>query len=212
MATHSAAYARFMASTDIDYDRWHDGVPYDVAAIAELRGDERAEVEQWLLTRSGEDWRDLEGLLALGTEHARAAVVNQLRYGKIEMRLAAARRLPEDPAIEGDREKAIIDGLAMSTVFDGLTTALDLAAEHRTPKVMDALFRAALRDDHVMAVHAAALLLFLHGKAKEAFDWDRRSFSLQFGDDDPKVRRAAFEQLCLDCGVDSKRYLDGAAG
>jgi hypothetical protein len=201
-----------MASTNIGYEQWHDGVPYDVDAIAELRGDERAEVEQWLLTRAGEDWRDLEGLLALGTDHARAAVVNQLRYGRIEMRLAAARRLPPDPAIEPDRERAIVDGLGKSTVMDGLTTALDLALAHRTPKVMDALFRAALRDDHVMAVHAAALLLFLHGKAKEAFDWDRRSFYLQFGDDNSKVRRAAFEQLCRECGTDPRRYLAPAAG
>lgn len=208
----SAAYERFMASTDIDYERWHDGVPYDVDAIAELHGDERAEVEQWLLTRAGADWRDLEGLLALGTDHARAAVVNQLRYGSIQMRLAAARRLPPDPAIEADRERAIVDGLDTSTVMDGLTTALDLAAEHRTPNVMDALFRAALRDDHVMAVHAAALLLFLHGRAKEAFDWDRRPTYLQFGDDDPSVRRAAFEALCRECGIDPQRYLGGAVG
>jgi hypothetical protein len=210
MAGHSPAYERFMASTNIDYTRWHDGEPYDLAAIAELRGPERAEVEQWLLTRSGQDWRDLEGLLALGTDHARAAVLTQLRYGKIEQRLAAARRLPPDPAIESDREAAIVEGLTTSTVMDGLTTALDLAAEHRTPAVMDALFRAALRDDHVMAVHAAALLLFLHGKAKEAFDWDRRSFYLQFGDDDPKVRRAAFVQLCGECGVEPTRYLDAS--
>jgi hypothetical protein len=211
MAGHSPAYERFMASTNIDYTRWHDGEPYDLDAIAELRGAERAEVEQWLLTRSGEDWRDLEGLLALGTDHARAAVVNQLRYGKIELRLAAARRLPEDPAIEPDREAAIVEGLATSTVMDGLTTALDLEAEYRTPKVMDALFLAALRVDHVMAVHAAALLLFLHGKAKEAFDWDRRPFFLQFGDDDPKVRRVAFVQLCSECGVDQARYLGASA-
>jgi hypothetical protein len=212
MPRHSAAYERFMASTDIDYERWHDGVPYDLDAIAELRGGERAEVEQWLLTRAGSDWRDLEGLLAIGTGHARAAVVNQLRYGKIEMRLAAARRLPPDPAIERDREAAIVDGLETSTVMDGLSTAIDLATEYRTPKVMDALFRAALRDDHVMAVHAAALLLFLHGKAKTAFDWDRRAFYLQFGDDDPKVRRTAFQQLCRECGVDPAPYLGGPSG
>ena len=207
MAGHSPAYERFMASTSIDYTRWHDGEPYDIDAIAELRGAERAEVEQWLLTRSGQDWRDLEGLLALGTEHARAAVITQLRYGKIEMRLAAARRLPPDPAIEADREQAIVDGLATSTVMNGLTMALDLATEHHPPKVMDALFRAALRDDHVMAVHAAALLLFVHGKAKAPFDWDRRPFFLQFGDDDAEVRRAAFVELCRECGVDPARYL-----
>jgi hypothetical protein len=212
MTRHSAAYERFMASTDIDYARWHDGVPYDVDALAGLTPEESREVEAWLLARAGSDWRDLEGLLALGTQRARAAVVDQLRHGTIEQRLAAARRLPTDPAIEAEREAAIVDGLDTSTVMDGLTTAIDLAGEHRTPAVMDALFRAALRDDHVMAVHAAALLLFLHGKAKEPFDWDQRPFYLRFGDDDPKVRRAAFEELCRDCGVDPQRYLGAAAG
>ncbi len=150
----SKAYERFMASTEIDYERWHDGVPYDVDAIAELTPAESREVEAWA---------------------------------------------------------AIVDGLDTSTVMDGLTTAIDLAQEHRTPVVMDALFRAALRDDHVMAVHAAALLLFLYGKAKEPFDWDRRPFFLQFGEDDPTVRRTAFVQLCRECGVDPARYLEGDA-
>lgn len=196
-----------MASTNIGYEQWHDGEGYDLDALGVLEGRERAEAEAWLLARAGSDWRDLEGLLTLGSDRAREAVIDQLRNGSLEQRLAAARRLPEDPAIEADRVGAIVDGLATATVMNGLTTALDLAAEYRSTAVIDALFRAALRDDREMAVHAAALLLFLHGKAKEPFDWDRRSFTLQFGEDDPKVRQAAFEQLCRECGADPARFL-----
>jgi len=127
------------------------------------------------------------------------------------MRLAAAQRLPPDPTLVAARESAIVDGLARSSFLHGLTDALDLAQAHPTPAVIDALFRAASRHRDG-AVHAAALLLYLHGKAKDPFDWDQRPFFLQFGDDDPKVRRAAFEQLCRDCGVDSQRYLGAAAG
>lgn len=126
------------------------------------------------------------------------------------MRLAAARRLPPDPtdpALEADREAAIVAGLAEATVLDGLTTALDLAAEHRTPAVIDALYRAALRDDREMAIHAAALLAFLHGTAKEAFDWDRRAFFLRFGEADRAAREAAFRALSAECRVDPARYL-----
>ena len=209
MFGRSQAFQRFMASTEITYEQWHDGLGYDLAALAELEGSDRDEAERWLLARAGSDWRDIEGLLALGTAPARDAVVDQLWRGSIEQRLAAARRLPPDPAIEADREAAIVAGLAESTVLSGLTTALDLAAENRGPAVVDALFRAALRDDREMAVHAAALLLFLHGKAKEPFDWDRRSFTLQFGVADASRRRAAFEQLCRECGVDPARYLAG---
>lgn len=208
MADRSPAFQQFMASTDIDYMRWHDGEPYDLAALAELRGDERDEIERWLLSRADRDWRDLEGLITLDTERARAAVVDQLRHGTIEMRLAAARRLPPDAAIEADREAAIIDGLEEATLVTGMSTAIELAAAHATPAVIDALFRATLRSDREPSVHAAALLAFLHGNAKEAFDWDRRSFYLEFGEEDPRVREAAFRRLCAECGVDPEPYLE----
>ena len=207
MAKRSSAFERFMASTDIDYERWHEGEPYDLEALTELRGDERTEIEAWLRGRAGIDWRDIEGLLAIGTSAARSAVIDQLRHGTIEMRLAAARRLPPDPAIESDRVAAIVVGLATATVLDGLTTALDLAVEHPDPTVRDALFRAALRDDSTMAVHAAARLAFLYGNAKEPFDWDRRGFYLRFGVADAALRRVAFAELCAECGVDPELYL-----
>lgn len=205
MGGRSAAFERFIASTDIDFDRWHDGMPYDLDALRELEGDERVDVEAWLLARAGEDWRDLEGLVALGTQAGRAAVENQLRHGRIEQRLAAARRLPPDPGIEAHRERAVVDGLLSAEFVTGLRFALDLAIESPTPAVLDALFRAALRRES--AVHAAAALAFVHGHAKEAFDWQRRDFYLRFNDDDPEVRVAAFRELCAECGVDPKPYL-----
>jgi hypothetical protein len=207
MPGRSAAFERFMASTDIDYERWHDGVPYDLEALAQLQGDERAEIERWLLARADKDWRDLEGLLALGSERGRAAVVEQLRHGSIEQRLAAARRLPPDPELEPDRERAVVDGLLEAEFVTGLRFALDLAIANPTPAVVDALFRAALRRES--AVHAAAALAFVHGHAKEAFDWDRRPFYLQFNDDDPAVRAAAFRALCRECDVAPEPYLGG---
>lgn len=194
-----------MASTEIDYTRWHDGVPYDLEALAELNGDERAEVERWLLARADRDWRDLDGLLAVGTERGRAAVVEQLRRGSIAQRLAAARRLWGDPSLVTELERAILDGLRGAEFGSGLSDALDLAVGNPTASVIEALFRAALRPE--TAVHAAAALAFLHGHAKEAFDWDRRPFYLQFNDDDPAVRIAAFRELCRECGIDAEPYL-----
>jgi hypothetical protein len=201
----SEAWRRFMASTDIDYERWHDGTPYDLAALAELEGDERDEAEAWLLARADEDWRDQEGLLALGTSRGRQAVIRQLRHGTIVMRLAAARRLSPDPTLGADVEAAVIDGLAVAEFGGGLTDAFELAVASPTPPVRDALFRACLRRE--TAVHAAAALDFLHGRSKEPFDWDRRPFYLQFNDDDPRVRRAAFRELCRTCGEDAGKYL-----
>ena len=210
MAGRSEAFERFMASTDIDYDKWHDGEGYDLDALRSLQGGERDTAEAWLLVRSHQDWRDLEGLVALGTAQARAAVVEQLRNGVLVQRLSAARLLPrvEEPAIEADRVAAILAGLREATVMHGLSYALDLAHAYRdAPGVMDGLFRAALREDREVAMHAAALLAYLHGNAKEDFDWDRRPFFLRFAHDDRAVREGAFRELCAECGVDPGPYL-----
>lgn len=207
MSQRSPAYERFLASTEIGSEQWHDGIGYDLDALGQLTGEERGVAEAWLVGRADRDWRDVEALVALGTETALEAVRRVLRTGSIELRLAAARALPDDPVIEAEREAAIVAGLGEATAMGGLSRALDLAAEHRSPAVIDALFRATLRDDREMAVNAAALLAFIHGTAKEAFDWDRRPFYLHFGEADPAVRRAAFEQLCRECGVDPAKYL-----
>ncbi len=120
MARRSAAYQRFMASTELGYERWHDGVPYDLEALAELAGDERLRGRALALARAGEDWRDIEALVALGSPGARSTVLEQLRQGSIAQRLAAARALPADPTIEPEREAAIVAGLAQATVLDRL--------------------------------------------------------------------------------------------
>lgn len=171
----SEAYERFMASTDIDYERWHDGVGYDLEALGALGGRERAEAQQWLLARAGNDWRDLEGLLALGSDTA----------------------------------CAVVAGLESAVFYGGLSVALDLATEERTPAMVDALFRACFREQGEGAVHAAARLAFIQGAAKEAFDWDLRSLFLRFNTPDRAEREAAFRNLCALCKVDPAPYVGG---
>lgn len=205
MAAESDAWRRFMASTDIDYERWHDGVPYDLDALRSLEGPERDRAEAWLLARAGDDWRDLEGLLALDTPAARDAVIGQLRSGRLEQRLSAARRLGDDPSLAGDREAAVVEGLRSATFGAGLSDALDIAIREPTPAIRAALLRAALRRE--TGVHAAAALEYLQGLAREPFDWERRPFYLQFNDEDPSVRLAAFRELCRELEVDASTYL-----
>jgi hypothetical protein len=207
MARRSAAYERFMASTNIDYERWHDGVGYDLEALGALQGGEREDAERWLVGRAGNDWRDLEGLVALGTATARAAVVEQLRHGKLEQRLWAARYLAGDASLTADREVAVVAGLESALLYGGLTVALDLATEERSPAMVDALFRACLRDAGEAAVQAAARLAFIHGAAKDEFDWDLRPLYLRFNTPDRGEREAAFRELCARCGVDPAPFL-----
>ena len=212
MTARSEAYARFLRSTDIGYEQWHDGVGYDLHALRQLTGSERAEAARFLLGRAGEDWRDLEGLLALGTPEARAAVVGQLRDGALEQRLWAARYLGDEPGLAVEREAATLAGIREAGIGSGLTVTLDLAAELRTPAIVDALFRATLGERRDMAIHGAALLAFLHGKAAEAFDWQLRPLFLRFGEPDPAEREAAFLELCALCRVDPQRFLGERRG
>jgi hypothetical protein len=206
-ATGSETFERFMASTSIDYDAWHDGVGYDLEALAALEGEERAEAERFLVDRAGSDWRDLEGLVALGTPAAREALVEQLRTGRLEQRLWAARYVGNDRALAKDREQAVVAGLGEGLLYGGLSVALDLATELRTPAMIEALFRALLRDEGEAAVNAAARLAFIHGKAKEEFDWELRPLFLRFGSTDRGERTRAFRELCKLCGVDPAPYL-----
>jgi hypothetical protein len=206
VAQGSETFQRFMASTAIDYMKWHDGEPYDLEALTALRGDERDAAEFWLLERADKDWRDLEGLLALGTPRARDAVLRQLRHGRLEQRLSAARRLADDPATSDDREAAVIEGLRRAKFGSGLSDALDVAIEHPTPAVRDALLRATMRSES--GAHAAAALEFLAGLAREPFDWARRPFYLRFNEPAGADGQAAFRELCAELGVDPAPYLE----
>jgi hypothetical protein len=203
----SDAMRRFMASTEIGYDQWHDGVGYDLDALRSLTGAERDEAERWLIDRAGNDWRDLEGLLALGPCPGRDAVVRQLRGGKLEQRLWAARFLGVDAELAKQREDAVVEGLGSAKFFEGVSQALDIATEERTPAMIAALFRACLDSEGEVAVHAAARLAFIHGKAKEEFDWDLRPLFLRFSAPDRAGREAAFRDLCRLCKVDPEPYL-----
>ena len=49
----------------------------------------------------------------------------------------------------------------------------------------------------------AFLLAFIHGKATEPFDMDRRSFFLRFNTEDPAGREAAFRDMCQELGIDA---------
>ena len=85
--------------------------------------------------------------------------------------------------------------------------AIDEAAEFHPPGVVEALLDGALHRDGEAAVHFAALLFFLHGKAAEPFDWGQRPFFLRFQTADRRERSTVFRVLCATIGVDAGKYL-----
>jgi hypothetical protein len=61
--------------------------------------------------------------------------------------------------------------------------------------VVDALWHAARHGTAELAVHAAAMLAWIHGLAAEPFDWSQRPFFLLFGEGDPADRERACQEL-----------------
>ena len=53
---------RFEKSMVIDYEKWHDGVGYDVDALRSASQAERKAIEQMVIHHSPRGWRDIEAL------------------------------------------------------------------------------------------------------------------------------------------------------
>ena len=74
-----SAMDRFRESMVGTYDRWHDGIGYDIAIFETATPDELVEIENLLLSRSVDDWRDVEALAALDSPRARMALRKALQ-------------------------------------------------------------------------------------------------------------------------------------
>ena len=191
-----AEYTRFIQSMNICYEQWHDGIGYDVEALAGMTPDERAEVEVILIAHLADpgDWRDVEALFALGTPGAMAAVNKATKHRSAEVRNHALEALAgAGPQNAADLEEDIVRAVERG--------ALDLAERHPTPRVKRALLDCARLTDPVTRVNAAALLMYLCGKADGPFDWSQRPFFLRFGSEDRNELRAAWTELRQRTGI-----------
>jgi hypothetical protein len=196
----SEAWTRFEDSLHLDFDRWHDGIGIDLAALAALEGEERARAETRLLG-APPTWREVQALARLDTPAARSALRTVLDGGNTETRMAVLRHAP-DVLGPGEREAQLVEGLADATIGGGLTGVLDLVEEHHPPGVLDALLARARDRPGDVAVHLAALADFLLGPATEAFDWDHRPFYLRFlAAPGSTEREDAWHTLCTRTGV-----------
>jgi hypothetical protein len=205
-AVSDSSLDRFERSLQINYEKWHDGIGYDLDAIREASPEERASIEALLLQRGVRDWRDVEALAVLKSPRARESLRSAMTSHDHQVALAVARHAP-DLLDEAARAALIVRALEQATIYGGLSQALNQAEEFHPAPVIEALLHGAVRRDGEVAVHFAAILMFLHGHAETAFDMDQRSFFLTFNTQDPTARAAAFRQLCRKIGVDAQRYL-----
>lgn len=193
----SPPYQRFIKSMAIDYEKWHDGEGYDLAALAELQGAERAEIERTLLGRADNDWRDLEALAQLDTPAGWRAIERVAR-GAGDNAVHAARLLAEKSPGHGEEvlELQLLQSMRTLKPDAPVAPIIDEAACHPTDAIKKALLdAAAFSSNSTFRVHAAALLLYLAGQTKEPFDWAERPFFLRFGSKLPRDVGEAHQEL-----------------
>lgn len=203
----ATAVDRFRESMVCTYDRWREGIGYDLEILKTATPEELVEIEELLLPRATEDWRDVEALAALDSPRARVALRKALKSSNHQVRTAVLRHAPALVS-EAERTAALVAALEESDTYGGLTQALLQIQTYHPPQIIDALLRGVLARTDGAPVHFAAMLMFLHGQAKTPFDWDQRPFFLEFNPTGATKRRAVFRELCAKIGVDPEPYLE----
>jgi len=89
----------------------------------------------------------------------------------------------------------LLQALEGATIFDGLVDTLSQVANFHPPAIVDALWRGLTTRPGDVAVHYAAMLAFLYGKADSTFDWSLRPLFLKFNTASESGRQAAIAEL-----------------
>ena len=191
------AYAKFMASLELNYDRWHDGEGYDLDALANIDASERGDVV-WELARREPTWREIEALEQIDIPPAVMAIRRALRDSEwIDTRLAAAEALARLEKLEEPIDALLAREIRnLGAIEGGSTRALLMAEVYPTDAVKKALLAASMKRTD-SAMHCAGVLCYLTGAGKEPFDWDLRPLFLRLGPEEPdNDRNAALDELC----------------
>lgn len=205
LAEPGPAYQKFLISMHISYSDWRDGTGYDLEALKEITPAERiVAVDRLAGHLAGTpNWRDIEALGAIGSPAARAAIRKAMAKADPETRLHAATVL-QDLGEPVDLDDVIIEALRTTDLSNGLSQAIDLAAEHPSPRIQETLLDLTLNGSEAQRIHCAALALYHGGKAEEPFDWNHRPFFLRFGEEDRETQIGAYKELCQRLGIAPK--------
>lgn len=197
-------YGKFIASMNIDYERWKDGIGYDMDALVAMSPVERQSAEARVTPPK--DWRDIEALAVIDSPNAREVLRSVLENGAEELSMSVLRYAPE-LATDEMRTRAMIRVMPTVAPFNGLTALLDEVDEFHPPAIEDALFAALLSGSAESAYHFAATLATLRGVIESRYDWSMRPLFLRFSTSDREERRAALLALCEAIGEDGPARL-----
>jgi len=202
---------RFEKSMEIDYEKWHDGIGYDIDAIKLASPEELKAIEQMLIRHRPRDWRDIEALTQVGTKSAQTAIKNAMKDSNPDVRIAVTRFAPS-LATKNERSQSLIKALQSAELFNGLSQALDAVEEYHPIEVKEALINGLLSRKGDVAVLFAGMLFYLYGKASEPFDWDQRPFFLRFSTNEREERVQAFLELCKQLNINPEKYVESNKG
>lgn len=197
---------RFKASMDIDYEKWREGIGYDIGLFGQATPQELQQIEQILRERRDVDWRDIAALAALGTKSAKRALKLALSTGDARIRMAVLTHAPQLVS-KSDRITALVTTLEKASLYSGLSEALRHIEQFHPREIVNALLRGLMERDGGTACQFAAMLYFIHGKASSAFDWDHRPFFLRFNTADLVEREVVVRELLATLGVKPSRYI-----
>jgi hypothetical protein len=197
---------RFEKSMVIDYEKWHDGIGYDIDAIRLASHSDRKAIEQMLIQHSPRDWRDIEALAEINTKTAQDAIKNAVKNPNPDVRVAVTRFAP-NLVTNRERSQSIIEALQHAEVFGGLSQVLDDIETYHPREGKEALMRGLLNRKGDVAVLFAAMLFYMYGEAKEPFDMQQRPFFLRFNTENREERVQAFRELCKKLCINPKKYL-----
>jgi hypothetical protein len=187
-------YQGFLKSMRIDFDKWHDGIGYDLEALDEMSPEERVSIESIIVSRSPWDWRDMEALAKLDTPRSRECLRMASKAGDREVRLAVV-QFGTDVLTEGEITAILVEALDNADLSTGLSQALDLVEDYHQKEVEDALIVGVISRKGDVAYHFASMLLFIHGKIESPYDPSMRPFLLRFNTDDEVERSSAYVEL-----------------
>jgi len=128
------------------------------------------------------------------------------RDADAQVRLAVHHYAPEQMT-EAQRIDSLVKALETAEFYGGLTQALMEVQAFHPPVIIRSLLRGLMERDGGTAVHFAAMLCFLHGKASSAFDMAQRPFFLRFNTPDLAEREKAVRELCTLIGADPSRCI-----
>ena len=197
---------RFVKSMAIDYEKWHDGIGYDIEAIKNASPAERKAIEQILIQNSPRDWRDIEALAQIDTESARKTIKSAMKDSNPDVRIAVTRFAP-NLVTNSERSQSLIKALQSAEIFSGLSQALDEIEKYHPAEIKEALIKGLLSRGGDVAVLFAAMLFYIYGKADEPFDMKQRPFFLSFNTENTAERMLAFLKLCKQLNINPKKYV-----